>query len=117
LDSLSNRCPPKDTAGGKDIQSGESKNLAAGAEEGKTSGSASEGQDQPRIDTGMGTSKNINGQGRTAAEDYKATQPASRQPQSKTVTVCAINERDLNKVELAFFKRPLLPHIAILSDK
>jgi len=117
LNSLSNRCPPKDPSGGKDIQSGESKIPSASAEEDKTSGSASEGQDQPRIDTGMGTSKNINGQGSTAAEDYKATQPPSRQPQSKTVTVCAINERELNKVELAFFKRPLLPHLAILSDK
>ena len=117
MDSLSNRCPLKDSAGGKDIQGGESKIPSAGAEEGKTSGSASEGQDQPRIDTGMGTLKNMNGQGPTAAEDYKATQPPSRQPQSKTVTVCAINERELNKVELAFFKRPLLPHIAILSDK
>ena len=40
-------------------------------------------------------------------------------PQTKTVVVCAINEQELNKVEYAFFKRPLPPNNApvILSDK
>ena len=34
-------------------------------------------------------------------EDHKA------KTISKTRVVCAINERELNKVELAYFKRPL----------
>ena len=37
--------------------------------------------------------------------------------QAKTKDVCAINEKELNKVELAYFKRPLPPHTVILSDK
>jgi len=37
---------------------------------------------------------------------------------TKTTIVCAIKESELNKVELAFFKRPLiLNNIHILSDK
>ena len=33
----------------------------------------------------------------------------------KTREICAINEKELNKVELAYFKRPL--NVVILSDK
>jgi|LauGreDrversion4_2_1035121.scaffolds.fasta_scaffold143188_2 hypothetical protein len=38
---------------------------------------------------------------------------------SKTKVVCAINERELNKVELAYFKRPLpiQGSSVILSDR
>lgn len=36
----------------------------------------------------------------------------------RTAYVCAISENELNKVELAYFKRPLPPsHSLILSDK
>jgi hypothetical protein len=39
-------------------------------------------------------------------------------PKTKTTIVCAIKESELNKVELAFFKRPLiLNNLHILSDK
>ena len=33
----------------------------------------------------------------------------------RTKQVCAINESELNKVELAYFKRPM--NVVILSDK
>lgn len=33
----------------------------------------------------------------------------------KTKHLCAINEKELNKVELAFFKRPM--NVVIFSDK
>ena len=46
-------------------------------------------------------------------EDHKATSKIA----SKTKIVCAINERELNKVELAYFKRPLPINTVILSDK
>jgi hypothetical protein len=38
---------------------------------------------------------------------------------TKTKVVCAINERELNKVELAYFKRPLpiQSSSVILSDR
>ena len=53
---------------------------------------------------------------RPSHEDNKT---ASTKVQSKTVVVCAIDETELNKVEYAFFKRPLPPNNAsvILSDK
>jgi hypothetical protein len=36
---------------------------------------------------------------------------------AKTKIVCAINEQELNKVELAYFKRPPSTAAVILSDK
>ena len=51
-----------------------------------------------------------------SAEELKS---GSSRPQTKTVVVCAIADSELNKVEYAFFKRPLPPNQApvILSDK
>ena len=51
-----------------------------------------------------------------SAEELKS---GSTRPQTKTVVVCAIADSELNKVEYAFFKRPLPPNQApvILSDK
>ena len=44
---------------------------------------------------------------------------SSRKAPTKTVVVCAINDSELNKVEYAYFKRPLPLNQAsvILSDK
>lgn len=39
----------------------------------------------------------------------------SSEPNLKTKCYCAINEKELNKVELAYFKRPT--NTVILSDK
>ncbi|TNV73980.1 hypothetical protein FGO68_gene15175 [Halteria grandinella] len=49
-------------------------------------------------------------------EEQKRQQPP--QQVVRTAYVCAISENELNKVELAYFKRPLPPsHSLILSDK
>ena len=49
-----------------------------------------------------------------AKEEQKFSKPV----QVRTKYVCAISESELNKVELAYFKRPLPPmHSLILSDK
>ena len=51
-------------------------------------------------------------------EEQKATNSNSDRTlenQRKTKHYCAINEKELNKVELAFFKRPA--NTVILSDK
>lgn len=51
-----------------------------------------------------------------STEELKA--PASFLKTKTTVVVCAIKESELNKVELAYFKRPLnVNNVQILSDK
>ena len=52
------------------------------------------------------------------AEEKKtinATDERSSESNVKTKCYCAINEKELNKVELAYFKRPT--NAVILSDK
>jgi hypothetical protein len=51
-----------------------------------------------------------------ATEEIKASTNINAKP--KTTLVCAIKESELNKVELAFFKRPVIVNnLHILSDK
>ena len=51
-----------------------------------------------------------------ATEEIKASTNTNAKP--KTTLVCAIKESELNKVELAFFKRPVIVNnLHILSDK
>jgi ERCC4-type nuclease len=53
-----------------------------------------------------------------ASKDPALHSPEEKKPEKptpKTKVVVAIDERELNKVELAYFKRPM--NLVILSDK
>jgi hypothetical protein len=54
-------------------------------------------------------------QTREEEKSLNGNQEKTNEIQKKTKHYCAINEKELNKVELAFFKRP--NNTVILSDK
>jgi hypothetical protein len=55
--------------------------------------------------------------GTLTSQNSKEDHKAINRIVPKTRVVCAINERELNKVELAYFKRPLPLNAIILSDR
>ena len=64
------------------------------------------------LEEGKNSSEGLKTANSTGLEENKTI---NKTETIKTRVVCAINEKELNKVELAYFKRPL--NTVILSDK